>query len=60
VLAHNTGLNDSIPLGLSGKSRTMKPRPARQSVRFPAGASVAQAFGHDAAGGGAKNNSQHA
>jgi hypothetical protein len=31
-----------------GRSRTTKPRPARQAVRFPAGANVAQAFGHDA------------
>jgi len=31
-----------------GRSRTTKPRPARQSIRFPAGANVAQAFGHDA------------
>jgi len=29
-------------------SRTTKPRPARQSIRFPAGANVAQAVGHDA------------
>jgi hypothetical protein len=30
-------------------ARTTKPRPARaRAVRFPAGANVAQAFGHDA------------
>jgi hypothetical protein len=31
-----------------GRSRTTKPRPARQNIRFPAGANAAQAFGHDA------------
>jgi|ERR1017187_7397854 hypothetical protein len=31
-----------------GRSRTTKPRPARRSIRFPAGANGAQAFGHDA------------
>jgi hypothetical protein len=25
-----------------------KPRPARQDIRFPAGANIARAFGHDA------------
>jgi hypothetical protein len=34
---------------LHGKSRTTKPRPVcARAVRFPAGANVAQAFGHDA------------
>jgi hypothetical protein len=33
-------------------AQTAKPRPARQSIRFPAGANVAQASGHDAAGMG--------
>jgi hypothetical protein len=32
------------------QSRTTKPRPACQSIRFPAGANVAPAFGHDAGG----------
>jgi hypothetical protein len=29
-------------------AQTTKPRPARQSIRFPAGANGTQAFGHDA------------
>jgi len=32
----------------TNQGRTTKPRPARQNIRFPAGANVAQAFGHDA------------
>jgi hypothetical protein len=38
-------------VGLSrwdGRLRRTKPRPACQNIRFPAGANVAQAFGHDA------------
>jgi hypothetical protein len=35
-----------------GRSRTTKPRPAPHSIRFPAGANVAQAFVHDAQGMG--------
>src|SRR5665213_2802542 len=43
----NAGLLSGCPVW-DGRSRTTKPRPARQSIRFPAGANVAQAFGHDA------------
>jgi hypothetical protein len=44
--------DESIPARsfstVHGRSRTTKPRPARQSIRFPSGANVAQTFGHDA------------
>lgn len=43
----NVGMTRSFST-VHGRSRTTKPRPARQSIRFPAGANVAQAFGHDA------------
>jgi hypothetical protein len=43
----------------TNQGRTTKPRPARQSIRFPAGANVVQAFGHDAAGGGRNINASH-
>jgi hypothetical protein len=35
-----------------GRSRTTKPRPERQSIRFPQIENVTQAFGQDAAGMG--------
>src|ERR1035441_5514719 len=43
----NGGMTRSFST-VHGRSRTTKPRPTRQSIRFPAGANVAQAFGHDA------------
>src|ERR1039458_1674983 len=43
----NGGMTRSFST-VHGRSRTTKPRPARQAVRFPAGANVAQVFGHDA------------
>jgi hypothetical protein len=42
----NGGMTRSF-FTVHGRSRTTKPRPARQSIRFPADANVAQAFGHD-------------
>jgi hypothetical protein len=35
-----------------GRSRTTKPRPERQNIRFPQIENVTQAFGQDAAGMG--------
>jgi len=43
----------------TNQGRTTKPRPARQSIRFPAGANVALAFGHDAAGSGRNIIAKH-
>jgi hypothetical protein len=42
----------------AGRGRRSRVRLAR-AVRFPAGANVAQAFGHDAAGGGRNINANH-